>query len=162
MNVLNRSTDQVVYSLPEMNIRRVFTVGENKEIPAEELRALSQLDGGLILLKEYLRVDDRAWVDEYLPDAPIEYFWGSDEVRKCILEDSPELFSETLDYAPEGVIDMIKDFSWKMPMTDMNKIHSLLEKTGFDVLAAIEVMKSKDGEVQEKPRRKERLRREEA
>lgn len=162
MNVLNRSTDQVVYSLPELHTRRVFAPGENKEIDAEELRALSQIDGGYILLKEYLRVDDRGWVEENLPNAPIEYFWGADEVRTCILSDSAELFSETLDYAPEGVLDMIKDFSWKIPMTDMNKIHALLEKTGFDVLAAIEVMKPKDGEVQQKPRQRERLRREEA
>ena len=163
LKVTNRSTDQVVYNLPELHMRRVFTPGEVKEIPEKELRTLNQADGGAILVKHYLKVDDKAWVDENLPNAPIEYFWDLDDIKRCILEDSVELFEETLEFAPLGVIDTIKDLAWKLPMTDMNKIQVLKEKTGFDTLAAIAVMKPAEGTQETStPTKRERLRRREA
>ena len=162
LQVQNRSNDQVVYSIPELRIRRVFTPGEIKpKIDEEELIALSQMDGGLVLLVDNLKIDDKEWVMEHFPDTPIEYFWGADDVKNCVLNDSVELFSETLDYAPKGVVDMIKDLAWRLPMTDMNKIQVLKDKTGFDTIAAIQVMDSTPV-TPEKIKAKVRLRREEA
>lgn len=73
-------------------------------------------------------------------DAPIEYFWQNEEIKACILEDDLELFKETLDYAPAGVIDLIKTISWKLPLSDLNKIAAIRDKTGFDVHMAAQVM----------------------
>lgn len=59
MKVINRSDGNVTYALPELNTRRVFTPGASKEIEAKELEALWQTDGGQILIKDYLLVQDR-------------------------------------------------------------------------------------------------------
>ena len=103
MKVINRSDGNVVYSLPELNIRRVFVPGESKDLSEQELNALWQIDGGASLLRNELMVQDEEWVNKTMPYAPIEYFWLIEDVDKCILEDSLELFKETLEYAPAAV-----------------------------------------------------------
>jgi hypothetical protein len=44
---------------------------------------------------------------------------------------------DALDFAPVGVIDLIKKFSVQLPLNDMNKRKALYEKTGFDVTKAL-------------------------
>ena len=39
--VKNRSNSTVVYSIPEMNIRREYAPGETKKVPKEEIEALT-------------------------------------------------------------------------------------------------------------------------
>lgn len=158
MKVFNRSDSNVTYSLPELNTRRVFALGESKDLESKEMEALWQMDGGMTIIKDYLCVDDRDWVAKHW-DAPIEYFWTTDDVKKCLLEDSLELFQETLEYAPAGVIDLIKMLSWQLPVRDLNKIEALRQATGFDTLAAIEVMSA--SKERQKPQKKERLRKRE-
>ena len=162
VKVYNRSTGVVGYSIPEMNITRTFNIGEVKNIDLSELEMLFQMAGGAELIVEDLMVCDKNWVNEHF-EAPIEYWWTPDKIKKCVLEDDLDLFAETLDYAPEGVVEYIKQFSWQLPLTDLNKIKILQEKTGFDCLAAVEIMKSnadKVTDITEQPK-KERRRREE-
>lgn len=140
MKVYNRSDSNITYTLPELNTRRVFALGECKDLDAKELEALWQMDGGMTIIKDYLVIDDKDWVAQHWDDAPIEYFWKADDVKKCLIEDSLELFRETLDYAPQGVIDLIKMLAWQLPITDLNKVEAIKQATGFDTLAAIDVM----------------------
>jgi hypothetical protein len=140
MIVINRSDSNVTYNLEELKIRRVFTPNESKEIEEKELTALFQMDGGAELLKHHLLVDDKEWVEKYLPNAPVEYFWKLSDVERCVKEDSLELFTETLDYAPQGVLELIKGYSWRLPLTDLNKINVMRMKLGFDVQAAQAIM----------------------
>lgn len=160
MKVYNRSDSNITYSLPELSIRRVFSLGEGKELDEKEMNALYQLDGGKTLIEEYLLVDDEAWVKAHFSEEPaLEYYWKPEDIKKCLLNDSLELFQETLEYAPLGVIDLIKMYAWQMPISDLNKIEAIRQATGFDVLAAVEVMSAS------KPRaaapKKERLRKRE-
>lgn len=141
INVINRSTGVVCYSLPELNTHRVFNVGESKKIDSKELEALWQSEGGAPLITGSLLVEDEKWVNEHF-DPSIEYWWKPDEIKDCVMNDSIDLFSETLDYAPEGVIDYIKLYSWSLPLQDLNKIQVIREKLGFDVLTAVECMKT--------------------
>lgn len=155
IKVYNRSTGNVCYELPELNTRRVFNIGESKVIEESELEMLSQQEGGLFILSEYLLVDNKEWVKAHW-DAPIEYWWTPEKIRSSMIEDDIDLFTETLDYAPEGVIDFIKMFAWQVPLTDLNKIQALKDKTGFDTLAAVSVMQQTDKkqEVQRPTRRR--------
>lgn len=163
MKVTNRSDGNIVYSLPELNIRRLFSVGETKEIPNKELEALFQAAGGMELIKDYLLLEDKNWVKSHWQDVPVEYFWKDEEISNCLLHDSQELFQETLDYAPTGVLDIMKKLSWQLPISDLNKIHAILEhpRLMFDVQAAISIMKSPDANDTKAPIKKERRRREE-
>ena len=54
VEVKNRSHSTVVYTLPEMSIRRQFSPSETKQIPLNELEALTYRPGGLSLLKDCL------------------------------------------------------------------------------------------------------------
>ncbi len=155
MKVTNRSDGTVTYSLDEFNIRRVFNINETKEIEEKELQALFQQDGGNFLVRHYLMVHDEAWVMRHF-NAPMEYFWNVAQITACVKNDSLELFSETLDYAPEGVKDIIKSLSWKLPLTDLNKIQIIQDKLDFNVMAAIAIM-SESKPVAAQPK-KERLR----
>ena len=40
----------------------------------------------------------------------------------------------------KGVIDLIKMLAWQLPITDLNKVEAIKQATGFDTLAAIDVM----------------------
>lgn len=160
MKVINRSDGNVTYNLPELNIRRSFAPGEVKDLPESELEALSQQNSGLGVLQNYLLVDDKEWVMTHW-DAPIEYFWQPEQIKKCLLEDPIDLFEETLDYAPAGVIELLKAFAWRLPISDLNKIGAIREKTGFDVLRAIEIMKPTEGAQTTAPQKPQRRRREE-
>jgi len=159
MQVTNRSDGIVTYSIPELNVHRTFARNETKDITVKELNQLYQINGGAEILRHFLLVHDREWVNKTW-DPPLEYFWGEKEIIKCLQEDSIELFAETLDYAPIGVIDLIKEYSWRLPLTDLNKAEVLLKKTGFDAIAAIEVMKTDDTK-QQAPTKGARLRKEE-
>jgi hypothetical protein len=159
IKVTNRSEGNVTYNLPELQIRRVYAPNEGKEIEEKELTALFQTDGGATLIKDHLFVRDKAWVEKYLPDAPVEYFWELADIEKCVKEDSLEMFKETLDYAPHGILELIKSYSWRLPLTDLNKIHAIKEKLGFDVQAAVTIMSAK--KLSDAPVKKERLRKRE-
>lgn len=155
MKVINRSDGNVTYYLEEMRTRRVFTPNEAKEIEPAEMEALFQMDGGAELIKQYLLVDDKAWVESHWQPEE-EYFWQYADIERCLKEDSLELFSETLDYAPQGVLDLLKTISWRLPLTDLNKINEIRNKLGFDVQAAVQIMESQVR--REAAPKKERLR----
>lgn len=159
ITVTNRSTGTVAYSIPEMKVNRLFSVGETKPITEKELNALWSRHGGAVLIMNDLQVNDKEWCKKHW-NVPIEYFWGHEEIKKCLMEDSVELFSETIDYAPGGVIEIIKQLAWQLPLSDRNKAHVLREKLNFDVENVIKVMTPKAPKKAETKGR-ERLRKEE-
>ena len=53
---------------------------------------------------------------------------------------------DCLDYAPVGVIDLLKKYSVALPVTDINKRQALKEKTGFDVDVAIKNLEAEKAE----------------
>ena len=139
-NVRNRSAGMVVYRVPEMNVRRVFSPGEVKRITHAELEALSFRPGGKELMKEYLQIKNAELLEEMNIHAEPEYYMDEEQVKELLISGSLEAFLDALDFAPEGVIDMIKDFSVSLPLGDYNKRKALLDKFGFDVDAAIKHM----------------------
>mgnify|MGYP006988999603 CR=1 FL=1 len=50
---------------------------------------------------------------------------------------SLDAFLDALDFAPMGVIDLIKSMAVSLPLTDLNKRKALKDKTGFDVDKAL-------------------------
>ena len=50
-----------------------------------------------------------------------------------ILTGSYEAFLDALDFAPIGIIDLIKSMSVSLPIQDINKREALKNKLGFDV-----------------------------
>lgn len=148
MKVRNRSTSTVSYTVPDLRVKRSFVAGEIKEIPCEELEILVQQPGGRVILTEYLQVskDDIKQLDVLEPEQ--EYFYTDEDVKRIMKLGSLDEFLDMLDFAPEGVMDMIKTYAVSLPLTDLYKVNALREKTGFDSAKALENSLDDNGELQ--------------
>ena len=147
MNVTNRSGGIVIYKIPEHNIRREFNERETKKISYEELVWLSYQPGGRNLMQNMLLIEDPAAVENLNSHAEPEYFMSEDDVIKMLTTGSVEALMDALDFAPQGVIQIIKDQAVALPIYDMRKRDAIFNATGFDVTAAIENAKPDEDEV---------------
>ena len=59
------------------------------------------------------------------------------QVIDLIKTGSLDAFLDCLDFAPIGVMDLVKKYAVSVPLTDYEKRKALKEKTGFDVDKAI-------------------------
>lgn len=136
-NVKNRSSSVVVYRIPESNLRREFAPGETKPIPFEELEKLTYQEGGRELLENFLQIMDEIPTQELNINREVEYDMSEADIQKLLLSDPLDNFLDALDFAPIGVIDLIKSMAVSLPLTDIDKRRALKDKTGFDVDAAL-------------------------
>lgn len=134
----NRSASLVVYSIPEDGIRREFMPGETKKIPYEELEKLAYQSGGRALMENFLQIVSEEATNELGIHTEPEYYMDEAGVVKLLKEGTLDEFLDCLDFAPIGIIDLIKSYSVSLPLSDYNKRKALKEKTGFDVDKAIE------------------------
>lgn len=136
-NVKNRSSSMVVYKIPETNLRREFAPGETKRIPFGELEKLTYQAGGKELLENFLQIVDEDVTQNLNVRREPEYNMSEAQIKDLLINGSLDAFLDALDFAPIGVIDLIKSLSVSLPLTDYNKRVALKEKTGFDVDKAL-------------------------
>lgn len=136
-NVKNRSSSIVVYRIPETNLRREFEPGEIKRVPFGELEKLTYQPGGRELLENFLQILEEEVTTDLNVHREVEYDMSEAQIRDLLLSGSLDAFLDALDFAPIGVIDLIKTMSVQLPLTDLNKRRALKEKTGFDVDRAL-------------------------
>lgn len=143
VKVLNRDNGTVTYSIPEMNgLRRVFYAGETKEVTLEELEKLSYIPGGMALLKESLVIKDNPKIVEHvIGHVEPEYNYTRTDVINLLKNGSLDEFLDCLDFAPAGVIDLIKNLAVELPLNDVSKREAIFNKTGFNVDNAIRIKK---------------------
>lgn len=137
--VVNITDGPVIYKVPELSIRRTFNKGESKRISVEELRALSYQPGGMVLLREYLSIRDNEVLAELGIKTEPEYNWGAEEVKDLLLTGSLARLLDCLDYAPAGIIELVKEYAVSLKINDMSKRDAIRKSTGLDVNHAIEV-----------------------
>ena len=153
VKVTNRTKGSVVYKVPDLRIRRSFAPGEVKEVTMEELRKLSYTTGGKAIIVDCLLIEDKQVVMELVGEMEPEYYYSPAKVKEVLLEGSLDAFLDCLDFAPEGVIDLIKDLAVKHEVNDVEKRKAILKKTGFDVTKAIEINHESGVEEETKTRR---------
>ena len=142
VKVRNRDSGAVLYKIPELNgLRRVFQPKEVKEVPFDELRKLSYLPGGMALLRDSLVVQDDEAVAALLGEVEPEYNYTPEDIKKLLQEGTLDELLDCLDFAPEGVIDLIKVIAVELPLNDVAKRDAILEKLHFNVTNAIEIKK---------------------
>ena len=140
VRVTNRSRGTVGYTIPDMgNLQRFFAHGETKVVPMEEIRKLDWTPGGAVLLRDYLKIEDAEAVEEILHDVEPEYNYTEKEIKEILLNGSMDQLMDTLDFAPEGVIDWIKDLAIKLEIPDVRKRNAISERTKCDISKAIEI-----------------------
>ena len=146
-NVKNRSASMVVYRIPEKGIRREFMPGEEKKIAYDELQALVFQSGGRELMVNFLQIQSDEVREELNIHTEIEYNYSETDIVNLLKDGSLDAFLDCLDFAPVGVIDLVKKLAISLPLSDLAKVKALKEKTGFDVakaLANIEAEKAED------------------
>ena len=139
VKIVNRAGNGVVsYTIPDMgNLQRVFQDGEEKVITFEEVRKLSYVPGGMVLLNDYLVIEDKEVLEELNMAPEQEYFYTKEDIEQLMKEGSLEEFLDCLDFAPEGVLEAIKTLSVELPLNDVAKRKAILEKLNFNVDNAV-------------------------
>lgn len=143
VTISNRSAGVVSYRIPEDNVYRVLQPGEPREVTIDELQKLSYQPGGGTLLADYILIHDPAVVESTGVHVEPEYFMTDKEVIELIQNGSIDAWLDCLDFAPDGVKDMVKRYSVSVPLSDYEKRIALKEKLGFDVDAAIQYEREK-------------------
>ena len=147
--VKNRSAGVVIYRIPEDNIRREFMPGETKAINIKELEKLSYQPGGQMMMNNFLQIQSAEAQRELNIPVEQEYNYSEQDIIRVMENGTLDEFLDMLDFAPQGVLDLVRRFSVSLPLNDIQKRRALKEKTGFDVNAAlthIEEEKEEDAE----------------
>lgn len=136
VRVKNLTDNPVVYLIPEDNLRRVYGPYEEKNIKEDELQKLFYQPGGAMLLQEFLQVQDKDLAEEFGVDAEVfehEYSWDKDKVDSVLLKENIDVLHDALDFAPEGIIDLIVERAVALDIADINKRELIKKYTGRDV-----------------------------
>lgn len=141
IKVTNRDSGFVGYSIPDLNnLYRKFAPGETKNITFEELEKLSWIQGGKRIIKNYLIIDNEEAVAELLGEVEPEYYYSEEDIKKLL---SPvgtlDQLEDCLQYAPDGVLDLIKQIAVETKLNDIAKRDAIHKALGFDVSAAISI-----------------------
>lgn len=135
--VKNRSSSVITYSIPDTGIKRTFAPGEVKKVSFEELEKLSYQPGGSVLISNYLLISDIEAISDLNVRTEPEYYLTEPQIVDLIKHGSLDQFLDCLDFAPTGVLELVKDLSLKIPLSDYQKRQALKEKIGFDIDAAL-------------------------
>lgn len=145
--VTNRSASVVFYSVPEIGVKsRMFQPNETKKISYEELEGLNYQPGGPALIRDYLQIKNAAVRDEFVGKVEPEYNMTPEQIKELILHGSQDEWLDCLDFAPEGVIDLLKELSVELPLTDTRKMQAFQEKRGIDLANAIKIRQEEKAE----------------
>lgn len=145
VEVTNRNNGITGYTLSN-GLERTFNLRETKKIPLEELQEVEAIPGGEYLLRNYLMIKDQTAL-EYLNINPEpEYFYTEDEIQELLNNGTIEQLEDCLNFAPQGVIDLVKSFAVKLEIPDIRKRDLITKKTGFNISNAIMVNKALEEE----------------
>ena len=141
MKVKNRSASFVVYKAQLDNgnlVRRELQPGETIKVPYEELVKLSYRPGGKQLMQNFLQIDTEEAIADLNLHVEPEYHMSEAQIIELLQKGSMDAFLDALDFAPTGVMDLIKKYAVQLPLNDSAKREALKNKTGFDVNKALE------------------------
>lgn len=161
VSVRNFTSQRVVYTIPEKNIKRDFSPFETKALNAGELRELWFKSGGEKLLQDYLGVNNRELAAEFGISDDLfthEYSWTQDDIDRVLTSGSEDELADALDYAPRGIVDSLVDRAVALRIPDMNKRKLITQMTDKDIskkIAYKEMLEADmDDKVDNTPRRR--------
>lgn len=140
MSVKNRSASYVVYKVTLDNgtqLRREIRSGETIKVPYEELVKLSYQPGGRTLMESFLQIEAADALEDLNLHVEPEYHMSEAQIIQLLQNGSMDAFLDCLDFAPTGVMDLVKKYAVELPLNDAAKRLALKNKTGFDVDKAL-------------------------
>ena len=135
--VVNRAACSVSYNIPELHVERSFRplgqAGDRMMISREELKALSYLHGGKILLDKYLMIEEADLQEELGITVEPEYTYTLEEIRELLTTGTEAQLEDCLNFAPAGVLDLLKREAIAMRLDSHKKRSLISEKLGITV-----------------------------
>jgi len=137
VQVTNRNIGSTGYVLDNGRVVRTFEPKETKSVPLEELKMLQYTPGGEKMLKDYLIINDKSALEVLNMEVEPEYYYKEDDIKEILEKGSLDQLEDTLNFAPKGVIDILKRMAIDLELPDIRKRELIKEKTGFDINNAI-------------------------
>lgn len=138
VKVWNRADGSITYSIDELRIRRHWAKpGDMHMVSLEELQTLQYTPGGRKILKNYLLIKDQN-VCEFLglPTDP-EYFYDENDVKVLLTTGSEDQLLDCLEFAPAGVLDLIKKVAVDIKLDSAKKREIISEHLKISIDAMI-------------------------
>lgn len=150
--VKNLMAYRVAYVL-DSGVHRRFAPYSTIKVTAGELRQLSYQPGGTELLTNYLRVCNKDLAHEFgVTDDMVEYNWDEKDIVNALTTAPIDVLLDALDFAPDGIRDMIVDKAVDLEIPDINKRDAIKSSTGYDITKMIETKHAYDDvETEEAP-----------
>lgn len=115
-------------------IRRYFAPGLTMNITAGELRELSYVPGGLVLLQDYLQVGNAELAREFgIEEDMVEYNWNEKDIEAAVTTADLDVLLDALDFAPDGIKEAIKDKAIELEIPDKNRIQAINKAMNCDI-----------------------------
>ena len=141
VEVTNRNNGITGYTLTS-GMERIFNINETKKVPLEELQEVEAMPGGEYLLRNYLMIKDKTALDYLNVEPEPEYFYTENEIKELLLNGSLDQLEDCLNFAPQGVLDILKDKAVSLEIPDMRKRDLISKKLGFNIDNAIKIEKA--------------------
>lgn len=127
------------YIVDLTGVRRILPPHASFKVKASELRELFYQRGGQELLHNYIRVGNKALAQEFGVDVDNtpEYNWGRKDVIDALNNPDIDILLDALDFAPDGIKQLIADVAVETEVADVNKRKAISDKLGIDVDAMI-------------------------
>lgn len=138
--VQNLTNNNITYIDDNGGLKRRFVFRAQQSIPMDKdiIDRMSYDTGGARLLKEFLSVKNEEVRESIgIPGDQIEYDWTSKDVIELLKNGEEDALKDALDFAPQGIIDMIVDEAVALPLSDRNKVEIITEMTGCNVESMI-------------------------
>ena len=137
VNIRYRNAGFGAYQLSDGRVRQFNHNEVKRDIPVRELEELTYSESGLNFLKECLVIEDDA-VCEYLGlEVEPEYFYTEEDIKTLLIEGTEDQLLDCIDFAPSGVLELLKTIAVDIKINDLNKRNLIAEKLNYNVTAAI-------------------------
>lgn len=142
VKVTNRTSGMLGYTIDVLRVSRFWNKpGDYLNIAIDELLELKTVPGGMNILTNWVVIEDEEALKIVFDDQEVqpEYKYGLEEVDFLLYEATLEQLLDALDYAPEGVLNLILSNSKKKLPNTTAKISAINDKFNTNINQAFEL-----------------------
>lgn len=138
IKVTNRSNGTVILKVQDRHFRAELNPKETRVLNYGDILDVAAQPGGRNLIYNFLLIQDAEALRQGLNVKEEPEYWLTEEkipswMNTCSLDE----FKDALQFAPQGVLDLIKKYAVSQPLNDMAKRIAIKDTLQFDVTLAI-------------------------
>ena len=138
IKVTNRSNGTVILKVQDRHFRAELNPKETRLLNYGDILDVAAQPGGRNLIYNFLLIQDAEALRQGLNVKEEPEYWLTEEkipswMNTCSLDE----FKDALQFAPQGVLDLIKKYAVSQPLNDMAKRIAIKDALQFDVTLAI-------------------------